>query len=249
MISFKDLQLTKSLTTDEFIYRSNNIFDNKYNYSKVKYKNYSTKVKIICPIHGIFEQKAGYHLQGNSCPKCGLNRDYKKISMEEIKLRSSEVHDNFYNYSLIEGLTNGRKTKVKIICPIHGIFEQTVDVHLSGHGCQICGNLNKTYSLLNFYKKHSIKAQEEGHLYQICIFNDNEVFFKIGITSKTIHARFNDLPEAYKYIILEDNIMSNLESAIKEREIHDNNKRLSCIPSIKFGGWTECYNEKIRSKI
>ena len=30
-------------------------------------------------------------------------------------------HNNFYDYSLVE--YKNQKTKIKIICPIHGIFE------------------------------------------------------------------------------------------------------------------------------
>jgi len=44
------------LTQDEFINKSKLIHDDKYNYSKVIYKNTNTPVTIICPIHGEFEQ-------------------------------------------------------------------------------------------------------------------------------------------------------------------------------------------------
>jgi hypothetical protein len=43
----------------------------QFNYSKVKYKNHTTKITIICSTHGEFEQKAGNHLRGYGCIKCG----------------------------------------------------------------------------------------------------------------------------------------------------------------------------------
>ena len=46
----------KKLTTDDFIKRSKNIHGDKYDYSLVEYINQKTKVKIICPVHGIFDQ-------------------------------------------------------------------------------------------------------------------------------------------------------------------------------------------------
>jgi hypothetical protein len=36
----------------------------------VEYKNWYTKVKIICPVHGVFEQKPNNHLNGANCLKC-----------------------------------------------------------------------------------------------------------------------------------------------------------------------------------
>ena len=43
------------------------IHGNKYDYSLVDYKKCDVKVKIICPKHGIFEQKPNDHLQGCGC--------------------------------------------------------------------------------------------------------------------------------------------------------------------------------------
>ena len=52
------------------IEKFNKIHGNKYDYSLVEYVNNTTKVKIICPIHGIFEQTPKSHLDGNNCYKC-----------------------------------------------------------------------------------------------------------------------------------------------------------------------------------
>ena len=46
----------KKITNEECITRLIQIHGNKYDYSKVKYKNNSVKVCIICPIHGDFWQ-------------------------------------------------------------------------------------------------------------------------------------------------------------------------------------------------
>ena len=59
-----------SKTTDEFIQQSIRVHDGKYDYSKVEYVNWGTKVCIICPKHGEFWQTPGSHLQGSNCPKC-----------------------------------------------------------------------------------------------------------------------------------------------------------------------------------
>ena len=62
---------TKRSTTEEFIQKSEMIHGDRYDYSKVGYKNAHTKVIIICPIHGKFEQRPADHINGAGCPKCG----------------------------------------------------------------------------------------------------------------------------------------------------------------------------------
>ena len=47
----------KKLTTEEFIKRAKEVHGDKYDYSLVDYKNMTTKIKIICPIHGIFRKQ------------------------------------------------------------------------------------------------------------------------------------------------------------------------------------------------
>jgi len=55
-----------------FIERSNDIHKNKYDYSESIYVRNSIKLKIICPEHGIFEQRASAHIgkQRQGCPYC-----------------------------------------------------------------------------------------------------------------------------------------------------------------------------------
>lgn len=124
----------KKMNTVDFVRKSKNIHGNKYDYSLVEYKNSHTKVKIICPKHGLFEQKPNAHLQRCGCLKCsGKNL---KTNDDFINL-SKKVHGDEYDYSLVN-YKNG-KTKVKIICHKHGIFEQTPDLHTNRkHGCPIC---------------------------------------------------------------------------------------------------------------
>jgi hypothetical protein len=52
----------KSLTNKEFIEKSKIIHNDKYNYSKSIYINCKTRIIIICPIHGEFEQTSYYNV-------------------------------------------------------------------------------------------------------------------------------------------------------------------------------------------
>jgi very-short-patch-repair endonuclease len=131
--------MPKRKTTDEFIKKAKEKHGNKYDYSLVKYQGNKTKVKIICSKHGIFEQTPNNHLNGNGCLKCAGN--IKSTTAEFIK-KAKEKHGNKYDYSRVEYIN--AKTKVKIICSEHGIFEQQPTHHTQGKGCPKCVGKNKT---------------------------------------------------------------------------------------------------------
>ena len=69
----------KHQTTDDFIQKADIIHNNKFDYTKTTYINSTTKVVIICPIHGEFEQKPVYHLQKNGCPRCASSKGELEI--------------------------------------------------------------------------------------------------------------------------------------------------------------------------
>ena len=54
----------------DFLDKVIKIHNNKYDYSKTNYINCRTKITIICPKHGEFEQLPNNHWQGAGYPKC-----------------------------------------------------------------------------------------------------------------------------------------------------------------------------------
>lgn len=63
--------MQKKITTDIFIQRAIAKHGNKFDYSKVEYKDCDTNVLIGCPIHGEFTQTPYMHLTAtHGCPKC-----------------------------------------------------------------------------------------------------------------------------------------------------------------------------------
>jgi hypothetical protein len=128
-----DVKKGKKVPKKELINSFNTIHNNKYNYSKVKYKTIRDKIIIICPDHGEFNQIAHDHKNGSGCPKCaGVYR----YTTEEFIDKMKKIN-NYYDYSLIE--YKNSSTKVNVKCPEHGIFSITPN-HLSqGTGCPKCG--------------------------------------------------------------------------------------------------------------
>lgn len=126
-----------------FIKRAKEVHGDKYDYSKVEYKNAKTPVTIICPIHGEFQQAPYHHLEGSGCKKCADEAHGRQMAMskEEFIARATEIHHDKYDYSKVEYVNNN--TDVCIICPEHGKFWQKPSKHLAGHGCQVCGGSKK----------------------------------------------------------------------------------------------------------
>lgn len=154
---------THKRSLDEFVEDARKVHGNKYDYSEVKYVNNLTKVKIICPKHGIFYQDPVHHIaMGQGCPKCGVEFQTRNqtFTWGEVLKKFKEVHGNKYDYSEAEQYYIDGKSKVKIICPIHGEFWQSVGMHRSGQGCPECGKIKRNRSLMTSESEFIKKARE-----------------------------------------------------------------------------------------
>lgn len=135
----------RKLKKNDFIKKAKEIHGDKYDYTKIEYKDYYTPVTIICPVHGEFKQKPYLHVFGQGCKKCGDERKNKgrTKSVETFIKESNTIHNNKYDYSKVEYVNN--HTKVCIICHEkdangneHGEFWQTPNRHLNKNGCPKC---------------------------------------------------------------------------------------------------------------
>lgn len=127
--------MTRKLTNEECIARIKDIHGDLYDCSLVEYVNQSTKIKLICRDHGIFEKiPANIFSRKEGCQRCArlLER-----TTEEFVRRVTEIHGDFYDYSEVVYTTNS--TKVAIGCPECGrVFYQTPASHLAGCKCTHC---------------------------------------------------------------------------------------------------------------
>jgi hypothetical protein len=160
------------LTKNDFIERAKKIHNNKFDYSKVEYVNSKTKVCIVCPIHGEFWQTPGSHLNGRGCNLCSKPVYDTKSFIEEARKK----HGDRYDYSKVEYVD--AKTKVCIICPIHGEFWQTPNNHLRNRGCYKCGrkisSLKQSLSTKQFIEK-ALKVHGNKYDYSKVKYINNHV--------------------------------------------------------------------------
>ena len=179
----------KRSNNDEFIKKSIEIHQDKYDYSKIDYKNNSTKVIIICKEHGDFEQIPNSHLLGFGCNKCGIEKkaDNRRSNNDEFIKKAFVIHNNKYDYSKVE--YKNALEKVIIICKEHGEFYQKPSVHLSGHNCPKCVGGIK-YTTHDFIEK-AIKIHDNKYDYSKVEYkNCNE---KVIIICKE-HGDFEQIP-------------------------------------------------------
>ena len=210
-------------TSEEFIKEANLVHGDKYDYSLVKYETSKNKIKIICPIHGVFEQTPDSHINKKSkCPKCVNN---KKLSNEEFIEKANLVHGNKYDYSLCE--YNNDLSKINIICLKHGKFMVKAGNHLRGDNCSMCTN-NKKLTNEEFIEKANL-VHGDKYDYSLVKYNGQKNKIKI-ICNK--HGIFEQNPNNH----LNNNGCPICKESKGEKIIRDflNTKNINYTPQHRF---------------
>lgn len=120
----------------------------------------------------------------------------KKLTQSEFIEKAKNIHKNKYNYS--KSVYINKRTKICIICPKHGEFWQTPDVHLNSKcGCPLCGKettkAKTSYTTLCFIDK----AKEiHGDLYDYSKVNYVNNLSPIKIICKK-HGEFTQKPASH----------------------------------------------------
>jgi hypothetical protein len=170
----------KKLTLEEVVKRAVEIHGDAYDYSKAVYKNYDTKIEIICRTTGnSFFATPINHIHGRTrCPCCyGTIKRTTSTFAEKAK----EIWGEKFDYSKVEYVNN--TTKVWIRCIEHNtLFTQTPKHHLRGqNGCQACTNKTPitTKSFIDFAKA----VHGDKYDYSLCNYTGTER--KVQIICKT----------------------------------------------------------------
>lgn len=190
------------LSTEEFLRQAENIHGNKYGYSLVIYKTAHTKINIICKNHGSFWQTPANHLSGKDCTKCGDAKisKIKSLGIQEWVKRATKVHNGEYDYSLVTEYVN-QKTKVKILCRIHGMFQQNAGSHLVGIGCPKCSKKIQVGYAREKRIKQLIEAVNELFQGQYDLPNINDSYVNGGVAVTVCcseHGNFKQTPSKLK---------------------------------------------------
>lgn len=123
-------------------------------------------ITVRCKIHGE-EHKTTPHWimsQKYGCEKCYHEAHHKKAIEEGSKKFYEWLKNSFYpqKYDTTEIEYNGRKEKVKLMCPEHGAFFLTPQkMMLNGTGCPYCKESHLERDTKVILKKHCIKFEPQ----------------------------------------------------------------------------------------
>ena len=155
---------------EEFISRARKIHEDKYDYSKSKYKSKDTPLIILCPTHGQFDQSPANHIRGGQgCPTCGREKmaESNRLTKGEFLSVAKKVHGEDYDYSKIVYIDT--KTPVQITHRKCGrTFFQVPQQHKQGSGCEPCARelagMNRRISFSEFVVR-STEVHGDAYVY------------------------------------------------------------------------------------
>jgi hypothetical protein len=126
----------KKLTTFQLIEQFKTKREDKgefYDYSQVNYTNQSTKIKIICHLHGDFYQFPMDHVKGYSgCKECS------KIKSTQTNLKKYGVENPFQSEEIKQKIkaTNLEKYGVENPSQSPEIHQKKIETSLKNYGCE-----------------------------------------------------------------------------------------------------------------
>lgn len=146
----EDSHKKQRLNSKDFFLACENKHDGKYSYALDSFSGVDNPIKIMCPKHGVFEQRALRHKSGAGCKDCHLEEISVSLSMKwpEFLKRATDKHAGFYEYEQPESFKSS--TLVAIKCPQHKVFHQRASAHLDGAGCRLC-NVQKRLKPNTFF--------------------------------------------------------------------------------------------------
>jgi hypothetical protein len=131
----------RKLTEKEILDKLQSIHQGRYDYSLAVITDTATAIQIVCRKHGSFWLSPGAHYY-RGCPECGIESRLgaRKGSWEVFMKKAEEAHPGKYSYD--KDTFKGIRTKMRIICPVHGDFWQVPNDHVRRHlppaGCPKC---------------------------------------------------------------------------------------------------------------
>lgn len=114
----------------------------------------------------------------------------KRLTTDEFISKAILVHGNEYDYSHVKYINT--KTKVQIICKIHGEFLQVPNSHLSGNGCMSC------HGTVPYTTESFISKSQSIHGTKYDYSNTRYMTARLPvIITCPIHGQFNQIPDVH----------------------------------------------------
>jgi hypothetical protein len=185
----------KRLTQEDFIRRSKEAHNNKYDYSESVYLSNKEKIKIKCIKHGYFFIRPSHHIRGHGCSKCGIEeRSTKRTQSHESFIKQiKKIHGETFDYS--KTFYTKIEDKIVVICKTHGEFEQTASKHLQGQGCPKCASSCGENLIRTFLQNNNIIFEEQKKFKELK--NKNNLRFDFYLSDKKTIIEYNGKQHYY----------------------------------------------------
>ena len=197
------------LTTESFIQKAIKIHGDKYDYSKVNYKNCSTKVCIICPEHGEFWQIPYYHLSGNGCSLCGIKKNIQEQKFLKI------LEKNF------------KEEKIEYQKRLSWLGRQSFDFYLPDYNIAIELQGEQHFKPVELWGgEYTFKKQLKRDYKKKELCDKNNILLLYYVPQK--YYKYNDLYETNSYFRTDrliKRIKKEIEKKKKEKEQKKQNKK------------------------
>ena len=208
------------------------------------------KIDILCKHHGVFEQTLYHHIsRKQGCPECsnrtrGLYKTEKWLTkatdkiLKELKLDDSCAFVSNCN-------VKGSKDHFTFNCKEHGNFGKSFGNFMQGQRCPDC-NVFEGWGKKSYIERGKAFYEGKSNIYLIRVYNENESFYKVGITfHHDLKKRFtkHEMPYRYEKIMT---INADVEEIVDfEMNVHKTNKPYHYAPEVKFGGSVrECFTKE-----
>lgn len=232
----------KQKLKNNFVRKSKDKYPGRLKYDSLDYINTSTPVILECIYHGKYEIKPSSHLfSGMGCKTCA-KESYRKLRCRDLTTVLSEiqqVHGGKYEYDFGSLAHIARTDRITIFCQKHGKFEMTLDKHLCGRGCKVCGYIETSGGTggYNETNLNRMDAYPEGPFYVAELGLCDSDVLKIGITINHPKTRLCRM-KPYQPRLLQSTLM-NLDEAYELEQLILSEAQ-SHKPQYKFGGHREC---------
>lgn len=163
-----------SMPYDELICKAKDVHDNKYTYGdNSDYKNASSKIDVLCDLHGWFRQGAKAHLHGNGCRQCGYDLSgYNRTSFVGLCKKNNNgnglmyvIHCKDHGESFYKIGITSRTVKKRFISKGHLPYDFTELYVIEGEAAYIYDLENKIHALLKDHH-YSPKIDFKGSVYE-----------------------------------------------------------------------------------
>lgn len=202
--SLEDASKHRRLDVKKLIERFKSVYGDKYDYSQIVYIKESTKLDIVCPIHGKFVRTAVAHFKcKRGCPKCKkenvMDLEYTKRRFEAWKAKVKQFWgDDTYDLSNTKYVNSDSLVEIK--CNKHNIaFKTLAGMFSRGFGgCKQCyderasGNHRKKFQPIFLKKAQKI----HGAKYDYSLVEYITNYIPVKIICK-YHGIFEQSPDSH----------------------------------------------------